>query len=93
MLDLDVLLRFSFALGIVLALIAGATWLAKRHLGTGTVLAGGRRRRLVILESAAIDNRTRLVLVRHDDTEHLLACGPAGVTRLHPGRPAAETPS
>ena len=93
MIDFDTFMRFSFALGVVLALIAGATWLAKRHLGAGMTMSGGRRRRLAIIETAAIDSRTRLVLVRHDDTEHLLACGPAGITRLEPARTATESAS
>lgn len=93
MIDFDTFMRFSFALGVVLALIAGATWLAKRHFGAGMVMVGGRRRRLVVIESTAIDSRTRLVLVRHDETEHLIACGPAGITRLETGRAVTESAS
>jgi flagellar protein FliO/FliZ len=36
----------------------------------------GRKRRLGILESAALDGRHRVVLVRRDDVEHLLLVGP-----------------
>ena len=93
MIDLDLILRFSFALGVVLALIALVAWLGRRHLAAVAPLAAGRRRRLSVIESVALDSRTRLVLVRHDDTEHLIACGPTGTVPVRSGRSAPETPS
>lgn len=68
-------LRMVLALAAVVGLIAGAAWIARR-----SGLAGGRlgqrgKRRLSIVESLGVDSRRRLVLIRRDDTEHLLLIG------------------
>jgi flagellar protein FliO/FliZ len=78
--DLALVFRALLALAFVLALIAGATWLARRYLGS-TVFTGMKgRRRLSIVESLPIDGKSRLVLVRRDNSEHLLVVGPSGAT-------------
>jgi flagellar protein FliO/FliZ len=72
-------LRAAASLAAVLLLAVGALWLARRHApGVG----GARQRtgRLALLASQMIDGRVRIVLLRRDDREHLLAVGPAGVT-------------
>ncbi len=81
MIDLEVILRFSFALAVVLALIAVLTWVARTRFGSRSLGLAGRRR-LAILETATIDARTRLVLVRRDDAEHLLVIGNAGIASV-----------
>lgn len=68
-------LRFVLALILVLGLILLLAW-ALRRFGFGGMARHGGKRRLQILESLAIDPRHRLVLVRRDDTEHLLMLGP-----------------
>jgi flagellar protein FliO/FliZ len=69
-------LRFLLALVFVLALIGLAAWLARRFGLAGAVpMPRGRRRRLGIVESVALDGKRRLVLVRRDTTEHLLLLG------------------
>lgn len=75
--DLELYSRFLIALVVVLALIGGVAWLARR-LGLGSRLSAtrGRTRRLAIVEVMALDARKRLVLVRRDDREHLLLLGP-----------------
>lgn len=71
----DIYLRSLAVLALVVALIAGAAWLARR-LGAGILMPRGRRqRRLSIEEVLPIDNRRRLVLVRRDGVEHLLLIG------------------
>jgi flagellar protein FliO/FliZ len=86
MLDLDTFLRFVAALAFVLALLAGAAWLARRYLPWGRV-AGlvGRQRRLSVVEVLPLDSRSRLLLVRRDATEHLIVLGPAGAALIEPG--------
>lgn len=48
-----------------------------RRTMSGTFVAGGksRRPRLAVLDAAAVDTNRRLVLVRRDDTEHLILIG------------------
>lgn len=71
-------LRFIFALAFVLGLIGIATVMARR-MGLGfpaAALKGRRNKRLSVVEVTQVDGRRRLVLVRRDDTEHLLLLGP-----------------
>lgn len=81
-------LRAVAALGGVLGLIAAIAWLLRRHGAVG-MRALGANARLAVVTTQAIDARTRLVLVRRDRTEHLLAVGPTGVTVIE-SLPAAE---
>jgi len=70
--------RAIVALVLVLALIALTVWLMRRF-GDGrlTSSAGGRGRqqRLAVLDSATVDARRRLVLIRRDNVEHLILIG------------------
>ena len=69
-------LRFVLVLVFVLALIGLLTWLVRRFGLAGRMPTGGRQgRRLDVIEVAALDSRHRLVLVRRDQTEHLLLLG------------------
>lgn len=76
--ELAPLLRAAAALGVALLLFAGLAWLLRRH-GAGR-LGTGSPGRLAIAASQTVDARVRLVLVRRDTVEHLLAIGPAGIT-------------
>ena len=73
--DMDVYLRFVLALVFVLALIAGVGWAARRY-GLGGRLAGqGAGRRLAVVETAMVDAKRRLAIVRRDGVEHLILMG------------------
>ncbi len=66
---------YAGALVLVLSLFLVMVWGFKRYVTTlpvGKVRAG---RRLSLVESAMIDGKRRLLLVRRDDTEHLLLLG------------------
>lgn len=76
--DSDAYIRLILALIFVLSLIGLLTWLARRFRLGGGALAGRGARRVKIVETATLDARRRLVLVRRDGTEHLLLVGPAG---------------
>lgn len=77
--SLDLYLRFAAALVFVLALIGFIGWIARRTgLGGRLPRAGGRQRRIGIVEVLPVDAKRRLVLVRRDGAEHLLLVGPAG---------------
>jgi len=76
-LDPESLLKFAAALAFVVALIAGVAWIAKRFLpGAGAMSSAGRKRRLQTVEILPLDSKTRAVLLRRDDTEHLVVIGP-----------------
>jgi flagellar protein FliO/FliZ len=68
--------RFFIAFLVVLALIGVTAWLVRRfsanRLGGG---ARGRQPRLAVIDAASVDGRRRLVLIRRDNTEHLLMIG------------------
>lgn len=68
--------RFVAALLFVLALIAFATWLARRFgLGGQAVSVRRSDRRLKVVEAITLDAKHRAVLLRRDDTEHLVMLG------------------
>lgn len=79
--DMENYMRFVAALIFVLALIGVAAWLARRFgLGTRSGPVRGGLRRLQVVEIATIDAKRRAVLLRRDDTEHLIVIG--GITDL-----------
>ena len=71
-------IRYFGALFLVLALIGGAG-LAMRRFGVPDI-AGGKGRRLAVVESLMLGPKHRLFLVRCDDVEHILVLGPQGAT-------------
>ena len=84
-------LRFFLALILVLGLILGLTWVLKRvGFGVGGPLT--RRRRLRIVESATVDGRHRVVLIRRDDVEHVVLVGPNTSQVIERAIPAANSP-
>jgi flagellar protein FliO/FliZ len=74
--NLPLAARFFIAFLVVLALIGVTAWLVRRfsanRLGGG---ARGRQPRLAVIDAASVDGRRRLVLIRRDNTEHLLMIG------------------
>src|SRR5687767_15592788 len=75
-LELPTSVNFVIAFVVVLALIGAATWLVRRF-GAPRLEAGGRNRqpRLAVIDSAAVDGRRKLVIIRRDNVEHLLMIG------------------
>ncbi len=73
-------LKFIAAFVFVLALMGGLSMLLKR-LGYGTPgVVASSKRRLKIIEILPLDARRKAVLLRRDDTEHLVIFGPTGET-------------
>ena len=60
-----------------LSLIAVTAWLVRRFGSNraGTETSRGRQRRLAVIDAASVDGRRRLVLIRRDNTEHLMMIG------------------
>ncbi|MEM8987125.1 MAG: flagellar biosynthetic protein FliO [Pseudomonadota bacterium] len=85
-------LRVIFALMSVLAMI-GLFALAARRFGLADLAANGRfgglaaagRKRLAVTETLAIDPRRRLLLIRRDDTEHLVLLTQDGAAVIEQG--------
>lgn len=87
--DLDAYLRFVFALVFVIALIGVLAFAVRRYgLGGRMMRRVGGRRRLSVVEMTPLDGKRRLVLIRRDDTEHLLVVGATGETVVERGIPA-----
>jgi flagellar protein FliO/FliZ len=83
-------IRFIVALIFVLGLIGGLAWLARRYGLGGAIAAKSRAtsKRLGVQEALAIDGKNRLVLLRRDNTEHLVILSSEGVTLIESGIPA-----
>lgn len=73
--SIDVYLRFAIALVLVVGLIAGLGWIARRLGWGGRFVTRTGERRLAILEVLPLDGKRRLVLLRRDTTEHLVLLG------------------
>ncbi len=76
--------------GILLAILGGGfilRWVSDRF-GLARL---GQGRRLGIVEVTAVDPRRRLVLVRRDNTEHLILLGHQEATVVERGIPAPAT--
>jgi flagellar protein FliO/FliZ len=93
--------RFLLALLFVLGLI-GLLAFALRRFGMGAVRVSpayrargrGAERRLAVVEVVSVDARRRLVLVRRDDTEHLILLGQTTDLLVESGiKPSPSRPS
>lgn len=76
--------RFLLSFLVVIGLIGGLGWVLRRY-GAGRITPAGGKGRLGVVEVATVDAKRRLVLVRRDDTEHLLLLGPASETVIETG--------
>ena len=92
--EFDVYLRFLLALAVVLGLIAALTWAARRFgFGGGMLPMKARTSRLAVVDALMLDSKRRLVLIRHDEREHLIILGPAGETVVESGIPGPMPPA
>jgi flagellar biogenesis protein FliO len=74
--ELPTPVNFVIAFAFVLLLIGAAAWLVRRFGSTGIdASARGRQPRLAVIDSAAVDGRRKLVIIRRDNVEHLLMIG------------------
>ncbi|MCR9256869.1 MAG: flagellar biosynthetic protein FliO [Alphaproteobacteria bacterium] len=85
---LTTLLVLAFVIGLMLLMAYGV-----RRTGlAGPAVQQSGERRLSVVEILPIDARRRLVLVRRDDTEHLLLLGMEGERVVETGIDAADRP-
>ncbi|MBI1239843.1 MAG: hypothetical protein GC199_10940 [Alphaproteobacteria bacterium] len=91
------LMRFIGAFALVMGLLFGCAWAARRLGFTAMTLQAGTQRRLALVETRRLDARNTLALVRRDGVEHLLLIGPTGATLIEggiaPAPDAAEAPA
>jgi flagellar biogenesis protein FliO len=74
--ELPTPVNFVIAFAFVLLLIGAAAWLVRRFGSTRVdASARGRQPRLAVIDSAAVDGRRKLVIIRRDNVEHLLMIG------------------
>jgi flagellar biogenesis protein FliO len=75
--EMPLALRFFIAFVVVLGLIGVTAYVVRRFGGErlGAATARGRQPRLAVVDSAAVDGRRRLLLIRRDNVEHLLMIG------------------
>ena len=74
--ELPTPVNFVIAFAFVLLLIGAAAWLVRRFGSTRIdASARGRQPRLAVIDSAAVDGRRKLVIIRRDNVEHLLMIG------------------
>lgn len=75
-------LRYLLAFAIVMGLICLMGWAGKKFgwAQLGIKMASPQNKRLQVISMQSIDTRNRLVLIRRDNTEHLLAVGPEQIT-------------
>jgi flagellar protein FliO/FliZ len=83
-------LQVVFSLVLVMALILGAGWMAQRFGFRAMASRVGGRKRLSVVEAAAVDTKRRIVLIRRDDVEHLVLIGGTHDLLLEAGIPAVR---
>ena len=88
--DLDTYFKFVLALVFVLGLIAALAWTARRFGLGGKLVPNTGRRRLSVSEVMPLDARRKLVLLRRDETEHLVLLGPGPDLLLESGIEAPQ---
>lgn len=101
-LELPTAVNVIIALAVVVALLVVVMWVLRRITATRLEAGRSRQPRLAVVDSAAVDNRRKLVIIRRDNVEHLLMIGgPTDVvveTSIVRGgavarEPARETPA
>src|SRR5437870_3203704 len=73
--ELPTAVTFAIAFVVVLALIGALAWAVRRFGATRLDAARARQPRLAVIDSAAVDGRRKLVIIRRDNVEHLLMIG------------------
>ncbi|WP_052951512.1 FliO/MopB family protein [Devosia soli] len=82
-----------FALGAVIVLILLGVWLLKLVFNVSSNGVRGRNKRLAIIDSLVLDQKRQLLIVRRDNTEHLLLVGGPQDVVVETGFAAPEAPA
>src|SRR6478609_9368791 len=69
------LLNAAFALGIVIVLIVLGLWLLKMLTRAGERLGRVNDKRLQVVDSATVDGKRKVLIIRRDNVEHVIMTG------------------
>jgi len=69
------LLNAAFALGIVIVLIVGGLWLLKLFTAAGERLGRPSDKRLQVVDTATVDGKRKVMIIRRDNVEHVVMTG------------------
>jgi flagellar biogenesis protein FliO len=83
-------LNAGFALGIVLVLIVLSAWVLKLFTRAGNSVARGRHKRLSVVDSAVVDAKRKVVIIRRDNVEHVIMTGGPTDLVIESGVPAPD---
>ena len=86
------LLNAVFSLGIVVALIVLGLWGLKLLTRAGEKISHGKQRRLVVVDSATVDGKRKVMIIRRDNVEHLIMTGGPQDLVIESGIAVPETP-
>lgn len=85
--EISDLLRFVSALVFVIGLIGACAWAARRFGLMQDHARASQSGRLAIVESLSLDAKRKLVIIRHDNKEHVLMLGETDLV-IEAGLPA-----
>lgn len=88
----NTLVNSAFALGIVLVMIVLGVWVLKLFTRAGGNIARGRNRRLTVVDSAMVDSKRQVIIIRRDNVEHLIMTGGPQDLVIESGIAAPEPP-
>ena len=86
------LLNAAFALGIVLVLIVLGLWLLKVLTRAGETMGRGREKRLQIVDTATVDSKRKVMIIRRDNVEHVVMTGGPADLVIESGIAVPEAP-
>ncbi|WP_077228563.1 flagellar biosynthetic protein FliO [Sphingomonas hengshuiensis] len=90
--DIFSMVRTLGALGLVLGMLAGSLWAVRRYdLKLPGRIAGGRGKRVELVERLTVDAKRSVALIRRDGCEHLILMGPEGHAMIETGITTAPT--
>ena len=69
------MLNSAFALGLVLVMIVLGLWALKAFTRAGNTIGRGRNPRLSVVDTAMVDGKRQVVIIRRDNVEHLIMTG------------------
>ena len=73
--SMGTLLNAGFALGLVLVLIVFGLWLLKLLTRASQRLGGASEKRLVVVDTATVDGKRKVMILRRDNVEHVIMTG------------------
>jgi flagellar biogenesis protein FliO len=86
------LLNAAFALGLVIVLIVFGLWALKLLTRASERMGRGKQPRLSIVDSAIVDGKRKVLIIRRDNVEHVVMTGGPQDLVIESGIAVAEAP-